>query len=303
MQAQEQPGVNVEKKFSFQDIGKNLDALLARYLKTKSKTHSEEISVVDHDQAQIKDTDQVEARDTTTVLENVDIRKPEEFGDPKIRSVAEMLKNGVEGATQEQIDVARLVLDKLDDKVTKEKAAQLNESPLKKLVEIAEKMGEQNKQLLLKNIEALKEEIFKRILETQQKSLTTSNKLTLEDALRQRLEQTKLSYDSISAPGKMTFTSNAELNDFLKNLLGFDLNVIKMNNQVWKDYSANIDSNQVTGLNIRIYDRVARDTGTESSSENYQIDVYLSFVSGYTPDVLKAAIIQSFEEKKPKEVN
>ncbi len=288
---------NEKKEFSFTDLGVRLDALLAGVLKRKkSKTHSEDISVVDHDQAQIKGTDQVEA--TIPEPEVAEKTTSEIISDPNINALVKRLEGGVDGATQSQITAAMEVLQKLDVVLAKENEALMSQSPFKKIGEVAQKMKEANRISLLGKIDQIKADFYAKMELESNKSKISENPLTIDDLLTKRLDSKILPYETLSTNGGIAFDSADTLDDFLTQTLGVDLNIIKQNKEIWNKGNGSLISKIAPGLKISIYDRVEMG----QSTEKFAVDVWISITAGGNVEMFKAAMKEIVEEKKSKEV-
>lgn len=232
------------------------------------------------------------------------------LNDPSIKNVVAQLATNAEqmmkGSEEEpaikadEMSITLKVLAQLDAIAAREKETLLDESPLKKLAQMANQMNESNMQLLLSVIDGIKAKVFSDIDKKHKESQLTENELSLEDALKKRLETTNLPYDSIYAPTTMHYKNLTELDDFLINLIGVNFQMIKDNKDVWNNGTPYIASKKIPGLHISIYDRVAQGISNSLTNGEMDVDISLSIRSEQHPRALRAAILDSFEEKKPK---
>jgi hypothetical protein len=285
-----------KKEFSFADFGSKLDALLARVLKRKkSKTHSEEISVVDHDQVQIKDTNLDEA--AIPVPEVAEKTTFENISDQKINAVVKRLEGGVDGVAQSQITAAMEVLQKLDVVLAQENEELMKQSPFKKIGEVAEKMNSANRDSFMSYIDRIKEDFYAKLEDSSKRSKITADPLTIDEVLSKKLDSEIFPYETLSTNGGIAFESADALDDFLIQTVGVDLKIIKENKEIWKNGNGSLISKIAPGLKISIYDR----TEMGQSTEKFAVDTWVSITAGENVDMFKAAMKAIVEEKKSKE--
>ncbi len=234
----------------------------------------------------------------------VEIDQPHvELVDKSIKSVVSELAKKAEqlmaaaDVSPEQVKATMAVLQKLDALMQKENESLMQQSPFKKIEEVASKMTEANRKSLMDYINKIKADVYAKMEADSKKSQITEEAVSVDDLLRRKLESEIQPHEALYTNGGIRFESLDLLNDFLAQTLGVDLAIIKANTDIWKNGNGTLISKKAPGLKILIYDR----TEMGQSDKKFAVEVNVQITAGGNVEMFKAALKEIVEERKPKE--
>lgn len=206
---------------------------------------------------------------------------------------------GDKGISAENIRTTLTVLKQLAEIKHSEQQKKLQESPLNKLLEIADALPDDVKTKIDRMVSEIKKAIVQDIIKIRSKALAEGESITLEEAARRKKDlvggrwfRFSLSLDTGLKP--LELYNPQSVNEVLTTLIGYDLNTL-MQSKNWTGKGANIDSVLLPGLRVNVLDRQAM-----SQRDNFGVDIYLELAAVGTLDPdhsgLKLIVDQAFRE-------
>lgn len=203
------------------------------------------------------------------------------------------------GISTEDIRTALTVLKQLTEVKHSEEQRKLQDSPLNKLLEIADALPDDVKTKIKEMVTKLKEKIVSDIKKIRSEALVAGENITLEEALQRKKDLADSKWFSFSFSGE-TGLQPLELNNFqsvsdvLTELVGFDFTTLKKSDK-WSGTGADIESVLLPGLRLSVLDRKAM-----GQRPDFHVDIYLELKAVGTldpdPSGLKLIIEQAFRE-------